>query len=337
MNNTKNRLNICQKRVIIRVLLLSQLLALLLSLAPGAWGQDFWLGWLLVSFCLLWVSLVSLLLLCVCTKIFLMVRPRILLMLGVFILLAVTSLFSYLAYPLLSAWGGLHDLSQHAFTLNSLAFVSVLAVLGSLYINLYLDGIERVQAQASAELMALHAQIRPHFLFNCLNTVAELIHDSPKEAEQATLNLASLFRAALDADGMSSLAAEIELSKKYVELESWRFGQRLQVNWALPLELPHLSMPVLMLQPLIENAIRHGIEPLPQGGVVNVTITLGRQWLTIIISNPVTASIDSEGAGVALTNIDRRLKLWFSEQAQMSSGVYQGVYRVKLTLPLEAS
>lgn len=257
------------------------------------------------------------------------------LLIGVFLLLLVTFLFSLYAYPLLQSWGGVSAQTRGEFVLQSLALAAVIALLGTLYLNMYFESVSRVKAQASAELMALHAQIRPHFLFNCLNTVAELIHHSTDDAERATLNLAALFRAALHVDGRSSLADELELARRYVELEQWRLGSRLTIEWILPEILPTIAMPVLTIQPLIENAIRHGVEPLSHGGHVQVKVIKGRQWLTLLITNPVSDTVTPEGAGIALTNIERRLQLWFSEHAHMTAGIHQGVYRIKLTLPLE--
>ena len=336
MHKAGTGLQICQRRVLVRVLLLSQLLALLLALAPGGLVQDFWLRWLLISFCLVWISLVSLLLLCVSAQLLGIKRSLVVLCLGVCLLLVVTALFSFYSYPVLHSWGAVAVQSRGLFVLYSLALAGVIALLGVLYLSMYLDGIDRIQAQASAELLALHAQIRPHFLFNCLNTVAELIHHAPVDAERATLNLSALFRAALRADDSNTLAEELALARQYAELEQWRLGGRLQIDWVLPETLPELLMPVLTLQPLLENAIRHGVEPRPQGGSVRVELIQGRHWLTLLISNPVAEHAVVDGAGVALKNIERRLKLWFSEQAQLSIGQHQGTYRVKLTLPLEA-
>jgi len=138
-----------------------------------------------------------------------------------------------------------------------------------------------------AELAALRARVRPHFLFNTLNTGAALVHHRPNEAEELLLDLADLFRAALGGPREIPLEEEFALIRRYLEIESLRFGPRLRVQWRLPEPMPDLRVPSLSLQPLVENAIRHGIERLPGGGDIDIAMDADEDGgATIVISNP---------------------------------------------------
>ncbi|MCC7247912.1 MAG: histidine kinase, partial [Lysobacter sp.] len=149
-----------------------------------------------------------------------------------------------------------------------------------------------------AELAALRARVRPHFLFNTLNTGAALVHHRPDEAEELLLDLADLFRAALSGPREIPLEEEFALIRRYVEIESLRFRERLRVQWHLPESMPDLRVPSLSLQPLVENAIRHGIERLPGGGDIDIAVKANEDGgATITISNPTPADADAAAHG----------------------------------------
>lgn len=194
-------------------------------------------------------------------------------------------------------------------------------------------------AQAEARLAALNARIRPHFLFNSLNAVLSLIRARPSQAEAALESLSDLFRAAMrDPAELVSLADEIDLGRQYLELEHLRLGERLAVDWQIdniPLDLP---IPPLMLQPLLENAVYHGIEPAPVGGTIVIAIDQRADELHIRIANPVLSN--STGAGMhaagnhmALANIRERLALYYDLEARLETEVAENRYEVRIVLP----
>ena len=191
--------------------------------------------------------------------------------------------------------------------------------------------------QAEARLAALNARIRPHFLFNSLNAVLSLIRARPQQAEAALEALSDLFRAAMrDPGEMVSLADEIALGRQYLELENLRLGARLAVDWkigAIALDLP---IPPLMLQPLLENAVYHGIEPAPEGGTVSIAIEPRGDELRIAIANP-TAGQAQPAAGnqIALANIRERLALYYDLEARLETEVSNNCYEVSITLPCQ--
>ena len=190
-------------------------------------------------------------------------------------------------------------------------------------------------AQSEARLAALNARIRPHFLFNSLNAVLSLIRARPQQAEAALESLADLFRAAMrDPGDLLSLADEIALSQQYLALESLRLGERLAVDWqigAIPMDLP---IPPLMLQPLLENAIYHGIELAPEGGTVRIVLAQRGDELTISITNPTTGQRQhAAGNQIAVANIRERLALYYDLEARLEIEAGEHYYEVRIILP----
>lgn len=190
-------------------------------------------------------------------------------------------------------------------------------------------------AQAEARLAALNARIRPHFLFNSLNAVLSLIRARPQQAEVALESLSDLFRAAMrDPAELVSLADEIELGRQYLELERLRLGDRLQVDWQIA-EVPlDMTIPPLMLQPLLENAVYHGIEPSPQGGSVRIAIDSTADALRIAIANPTAGELpQAPGNHIALANIRERLSLYYDLEARLEIDSGNDHYEVRIFLP----
>ena len=184
-------------------------------------------------------------------------------------------------------------------------------------------------------LAALNARIRPHFLFNTLNSVLSLIRARPQQAEAALESLSDLFRAAMrDPQEKVSLAEEIELAQHYLDLEKLRLGERLAVDWQIEPDSGALPIPPLILQPLLENAVYHGIEPSATGGCICVRIGRHREALRIVIANPLAdASCHGVGNQMALDNIRERLALYYDLEASMARSVKDGNYEVRIDLP----
>lgn len=190
-------------------------------------------------------------------------------------------------------------------------------------------------AQSEARLAALNARIRPHFLFNTLNTVLSLIRSRPQQAEEALEALADLFRAAMRDPGMhSSLADELAIARQYLDLERLRLGERLRVVWQVDDVPLDVGIPPLMLQPLLENAVYHGIEPLPEGGEIHVHLHQGRDELSLAVSNPMAANrMHAPGNQMALANIRERLALYYDLEARLEIRADQAIFEVRIVLP----
>lgn len=195
---------------------------------------------------------------------------------------------------------------------------------------------KQVRAHALAEFDALQARIRPHFLFNSMNTIASLVRDRPDDAERAIEDLSELFRVALRAGGTTTVGDELELVRRYVDIEKLRLGERLAFHEELS-ELPlSLSVPVLLLQPLVENAILHGVQNLEAGGRIEISARRGQDHVTITVCNPVAPRGFRlhRGSGTALHNIRQRLRHHFGDAARLEVETDAETHRVRLTLPI---
>jgi two-component system sensor histidine kinase AlgZ len=228
---------------------------------------------------------------------------------------------------------------QQSLELVIIQHVSVSVILYGLALRyFYVQYAARamIQAESHARLQALQARIRPHFLFNSLNTIASLTHDEPDKAERAIESLAELFRASLKSETQISLKDEIELTLDYINLESLRLGERLRIHWDVQADTESLTMPALTLQPLVENAIYHGIEPLQYGGEVSIVV-LQTDVLHIRISNPILENATQQhrqGNQMALENIRERLSLSYQGRAKFSHLVENELYKVDIKIPL---
>ena len=191
-------------------------------------------------------------------------------------------------------------------------------------------------AIAEARLQALQARIRPHFLFNSINAVLSLIRSQPKRAETALEDMADLFRVLMaDNRDLVPISQEIALCRQYLALEQLRLEDRLKVIWRLDEMPPDTQIPPLLLQPLIENAVYHGIEPMENGGEIWVNIYSKNKDLHIEISNPYTPdSTHQTGNKMALKNIQERLKLHFDLEASLQSSTKNNRYYVHIKLPI---
>ncbi len=211
----------------------------------------------------------------------------------------------------------------------------VLLVTALLLFYFHLLAHARSPAVAEARLQALQARIRPHFLFNSITAVLSLIRKSPQRAEVALEDMASLFRQ-LMADNLDlvPIAKEIELCRQYLDLEQLRLGERLQIEWRIQQMPADALIPPLALQPLLENAVYHGIEPAEHPGVVVIDIYSVRDRLHMILRNPYQSEGSHHGGNkMAVANIRERLFLHFERQAEMVTRVGENTYEVRMSMP----
>jgi two-component system sensor histidine kinase AlgZ len=190
-------------------------------------------------------------------------------------------------------------------------------------------------AIAEARLQALQARIRPHFLFNSINAVLSLIRSQPKRAETALEDMADLFRVLMSENrDLVPLAEEISLCHKYLDLEKLRLEERLKISWQIE-DMPSDAMiPPLILQPLLENAVYHGVEPMPDGGEIVVHIYTKLKELHINISNPYAPQNDKHtGNKMAMKNIKERLNLHFDLESSLKTETKNNRYFVHIRIP----
>lgn len=193
----------------------------------------------------------------------------------------------------------------------------------------------QLPAATTARLAELQSRIRPHFLFNTLNTAIALVRLDPARAETVLEDLSELFRVALThGDAPVTLGEEVELAQRYLAIEQIRFGERLKVQWELDEEADDAKLPPLLLQPLVENAVKHGVEPSPIGGVIRVRSRVKRGHAIISVTNTLPASPSQPGHGIALRNVRERLRLMHDVAAQFDARAHGDTYRVQIVVPL---
>jgi two-component system sensor histidine kinase AlgZ len=198
------------------------------------------------------------------------------------------------------------------------------------------------QAEIGAKLEALQARIRPHFLFNSMNTIASLIAVDPDAAEEAVLDLSELFRATLNnTRNLIPLSEELALCRRYLYIEGLRMGSRMQVKWHMDEADERVLIPPLCLQPLVENAIYHGIQPLQQGGAIHIESYIKNDLVYVLVSNPIPPDRglgqnqnDHKGNHIALSNIRSRFDTLFKKQAVLKTSVHQDLFTVVLRFPV---
>jgi two-component system sensor histidine kinase AlgZ len=203
-----------------------------------------------------------------------------------------------------------------------------------LVVALFLRAKGRTPAATAARLSELQARIRPHFLFNTLNSAIALVRQDPARAETLLEDLSDLFRHALVDQGESvTLNEEVALARRYLGIEEVRFGERLQVEWALDPEAGHAKVPPLLLQPLVENAVKHGVEPSASGAQVRISTQRRGSIVVIKVTNTVPAGQGRRGHGVAQDNVRDRLRLLHDVQGQFQTALVDGVYQVRIEVP----
>ena len=235
---------------------------------------------------------------------------------------------------LLTLW--LHPIlaGLRVFSLTGVAVFSLLLGVGLLaYFNLRARALS--PAITEARLQALQARIRPHFLFNSLNAVLSLVRSDPYRAEHALENMADLFRALMNnASQLVPLEDEVALTRAYLELEQLRLGDRLLVTWHINKMPGDALIPPLVIQPLVENAVYHGIEPQPDGGEISLNIYLSADKVHIVVRNPIATEVSHhKGNRIALDNIRERLLLHFDLDAQLKLEPLGTVYQVHIVIP----
>jgi len=330
----------CDTEVFLRTLLVIQLIAIVFALVSYS-GGSFFVQWALISVFMLWTGLCVVTILCWVNRQGWLKTTLSTTLLSIGVTVLVTILITLLGLVLEKSM----RLSAVPQDLNYMllrnTLVSIILIgLALRYFYLEYESKLILEVQAQARLQALQARIRPHFLFNSMNTIASLTHDQPDLAEQSIENLADLFRASLAAESSVSLEQEVALTRSYIELESLRLGDRLRVNWHIAEPQPEVSMPALTLQPLVENAIYHGIEPIHDGGSIDIGIAEIGDNIQINIANPVLEDRSlqhREGNQMAVENIRERLHIAFGGAASMHLSEANETFTVTIILPANST
>ncbi|HZF25408.1 MAG TPA: sensor histidine kinase [Steroidobacteraceae bacterium] len=339
----------CATPTVLAVVLISELVAIVLTLAREELHHGFWIDLARTSLFLLWIGLSSAAALCYSRPALARMSVQRASAVSLGLLIAVTLVISEVTFWLGQFWfgdlqslvGSLFPTGHVNFLLRNLCISFIVSALALRYFYIAHEWRHTVESRARLRIDALQARIRPHFLFNSMNTIASLTRSNPARAEEAVEDLADLFRANLrETRTQIPLKEELEVARLYQRIEELRLGPRLKVKWNVQ-ELPMDTLvPSLLVQPLLENAIYHGIEPLPDGGTVIISGARNGDSLELSISNPVhdaPGASPRSGNRIALDNVRERLELAYPGRARLDVENRGAEFVVKLTFPLVKS
>jgi len=330
----------CAAGTLFIVLLIAELVAIVLTLAAHEPEGQFLIQLSKSSLFVLWLALLGSAVMC-------QLRSRLesagksrAFVISFVILAIMCVVVAELSWQLMWRFAGVAiiDDSHSEFILRTFAISSIIIALSMRYLYVSSEWRRSIVLEAQARISALQALIRPHFLFNSMNTIASLTRSDPRQAEEAVEDLSDLLRASLSSTrNRTSLKEELEVAAIYQRIEKLRLGDRLNIRWQID-ELPmRARIPSLTIQPLIENAIYHGIELLPDGGDVTVTGKRDGQTLSISVSNPVAPgkARDKDGNKMAMANIRQRFELAYGDRASVEIDDQDNNFTVTLRFPID--
>ncbi len=333
--------DLCEAQSILFLVLVTELLVLVLVLANSQLIDFSWVQLGLTSLFVEWIVLTSAAVLC-------NFRP-ILMKMSVFaatataygLILSLTLIFSIIADWVTNGEPSGWSVEALGILARNLIVASVMTGIAFRYFFLQHQLRGQEKAELHSRIQALQSRIRPHFLFNSMNIIASLISIDPETAEEVVEDLSVLFRASLNdsSDRPVYLEEELGLCEKYVHIESLRLDDRLEVDWQIAVDTNQVRIPMLTIQPLLENAIYHGIQPLPEGGEVVVNIFEENDQLVVSITNPLFQGDYSheQGNRMALDNIRRRLEAIYGESAKLTTEVADTTFKTTISYPLRDS
>lgn len=334
--------NFCAGESVWLMVMVMELMAIVLTLITGERGRAAMELLLVLSLYLQWMGISSAIVLCTARRVMRGASVGMVFFTCWGLLVLVTTIIADGAWWLsrVIPLGEPIGETQQVFVLRNVAISAIL----SLLLLRYFWGRAQLQAQVKADAetryLALQARIRPHFLFNSLNSIASLIMTKPEQAEEMVLDLSELFRASLSKrNTLVKVSEEVEFVKTYMRIETVRLGDKLWVNWELSKDALDARIPLLILQPLVENAVHHGVSRLKARGGITVAVHREGQKLAIDVENPVPPddAPKRESTGVALENISQRLKLIYGDAAELTQGLARtengSVYRASIKVP----
>jgi two-component system sensor histidine kinase AlgZ len=330
----------CAASSVFIIVLVAELIAILLTLAAYEATDTFMIELAKNSLFILWLALLSAVVMCLFRNKLESAGKTQAFVMSFIVLLILCLSLAEIAYQITRIFGEsvIIDDTHSVFLLRTVGISAIVIALAMRYLYVSSEWRRSIVLEAQARISALQALIRPHFLFNSMNTIASLTRSNPRQAEEAVEDLSDLLRANLGGSGAkTTLKAELEVAAIYQRIEKLRLGPRLNVRWDVN-ELPMRALiPSLVIQPLLENAIYHGIELLPEGGEVVVSGHREGDYLLISMSNPVASGKqrDTSGNKMAMTNIQQRFELAYENRATVDVQDGDGQFVVRLRFPYE--
>jgi two-component system, LytTR family, sensor histidine kinase AlgZ len=337
--------NFCRWQAILQLAFVMELVAVVLTLGGGARGEAAQQQLLLLSLYLQWIGFCSAAALCWARRWLRVARPAFVFIFCWGMIVLIVMVIADASYFIAGQLGISRLMSQETrleFIARHTLVAAIVALLLLRYFWSHHDWQQGVRAEGESRYQALNARIRPHFLFNALNSLAALVHTRPNEAEIMVEDLSDLFRASLEKRGqVGPLSDEVALCNAYLRIEQLRLGEKLAVDWDVPEPLLAWPMPMLMVQPLVENAVHHGVSKTKDGGAIRITAREIDKRLVVEVENPLPADDGrtSHGNRIAVDNIAQRLNLIYGDAARLELGrdmrLEGPVFRARLVLPKE--
>ncbi|MEM7017890.1 MAG: histidine kinase [Pseudomonadota bacterium] len=334
--------NFCAPDMLLKIIIAAQLLAVILILSPVGRIEYQWSDWTLTSLFVQVTALSCAATLCLVREWLGRFQPVIAAALSCLIILIISGGLSEIAWRFVITPSTYAD---YEYSVRHLLFIfhnGTIALIAGIFMLRYFYMQHQwrmlLVSEAQARIQALQSRINPHFLFNSMNTIAMLTRADAEQAEHAIEDLSSLFRAALMGTNQRiTLEEELTLCESYLHIENWRFGERLQVEWMVDTLPRDALVPSLCLQPVLENAIRHGIQLIPEGGLIRITGLTDGEHIKIDVENPLPPPdiVSHDGHHIGQDNLRRRLHAYFGQAGQLESQKQDTCYLVSLRFPYE--
>lgn len=336
--------NFCGGRSIGGIVLIAEMLAIVITLVTRRISDNVFQDLLLVSLFVQWIALTGAAVLCAARRFLNRLPNARALGFAYLLLLSVTLVVSEAAVWLLWVVGFINSPRPEWYAYFHIQNFTVAAIIDALALRYFLARHQlrqRTLSEAQARIEVLRSRIRPHFLFNTMNIIASLIRSAPDKAETAVVDMADLFRTMLaDNENLVPVSNEIAISKKYLDIEALRLDNRLRVDWSVGKFPRKAVMPVLILQPLLENAIQHGIEPIPTGGLIAIRLWEDGGTIHITVTNPLPRPRGKSTATITprpeqtLDNLRLRLESHYGNEARLTITQEPERFSVAVEIPI---
>ncbi len=336
--------NFCQLNMTFRVLIIAELLALVITLVmpvPSIFFDNYFEALFQISLFVLWIALACAMGLCLSRKYLNRLPNRMAIITAYLLLLLITIIVNESAVWLLYIFGKISSPRPEWYAHLQFQNIFVSAIINALALGYFLtkqELLQRTVSEAKAKNQALQSRIRPHFVFNAMNIIASLTRSEPAKAEAAIEDMSELFRMMLnEEETLVPVNREIEVAQKYLALEKLRLDNRLQVDWDIGKFPRKAIMPILTLQPLLENAISEGIEPSATGGTISIKLWENDDIIYINISNTVPKKRGRKSRSQnneSLDNIRLRFRSHYGDKASLTADAHDDHYLVAMTLPV---
>jgi two-component system, LytTR family, sensor histidine kinase AlgZ len=335
--------NFCRGRAIGGIVLIAELLAIVITLVTRRISTNLFQDLLLVSLFVQWIALTSAATLCAARRFLDGLPNSRALGFAYLLLLGVVLVVSEAAVWVMWLAGMVSTPRPEWYAYFHIQNFTVAAIINALALRYFLARHQlrqRTLSEARAKIEVLRSRIRPHFLFNTMNIIASLIRSAPDKAETAVVDMADLFRTMLgDSENLVPVNNEIAIAKKYLDIEALRLDSRLRVDWSVGKFPRKAVMPVLILQPLLENAIQHGIEPIPTGGVISVRLWEVNDMIHIQVTNPLPrlrskSPMTPPPSEHTLDNLRLRLESHYGDAARLEITQETERFSVAVEIPI---